>query len=439
MKKKRNKIFNTIFYNNKYLLIFSVVLAVIIWVAVVIEFSPENEYVVYNVPININTKETSAEVAGLHPFGTEDMKVDITISGPRYSIRTSDISADDFKVEAVISDVTTVGEHNLMLKYSIVDRTATYSIESISKESVTVYFDNYTSEKVLPLELKGLPEEEKLAVEGTYCEGAVLSQNSITLSGATYQINALGDKVYAVYDSSKLTFPLKETASFDIELLLQDEYGRSLEYVNIIDGSKVTCTIPVLEIKNVQTSVTFKNVPKNNSNSIPSNITYTISPQNVDVAAASDVLMSMSSLDIGVIDFCEIKPGTNTFTIDASKITSAKIADENVDEFTITLYADSVSSFTKSIPVSCVEFKNIPDGYRATLTSDKYCITNVTFVGPVSELENLNDSDITVSLDMGSMDEVTEGINEIGATISVDINGVWTYGKYTVAVNVQKT
>lgn len=40
---------------------------------------------------------------------------------------------------------------------------------------------------------------------------------------------------------------------------------------------------------------------------------------------------------------------------------------------------------------------------------------------------------------MGSMDEVTEGINEIGATISVDINGVWTYGKYTVAVNVQKT
>ena len=47
MMNNKQKFYNKIFYNNKYLLIFSIVVAVIIWVAVVMEFSPENEYTIY--------------------------------------------------------------------------------------------------------------------------------------------------------------------------------------------------------------------------------------------------------------------------------------------------------------------------------------------------------------------------------------------------------
>ncbi|MBQ6625171.1 MAG: hypothetical protein IIX39_05075, partial [Clostridia bacterium] len=229
MSKKKLGFINKIFYNNKYLFVFSIILAIIIWVSVVMEFSPETTYVISDVPVKVSTSETSAGIAGLQPFGTEDLKVDVTISGPRYSIRTTDVSPDNFKVEAIISNVTSVGYHTLQLKASIVDKSATYTIKGVSKDSINVYFDNYTREKVLPLELKGVPQTN-LAVEGTYCEGAVLSQNTITVSGATYQINELGDKIYATFDSSKLSFPLKETANFDVDILLQDENGNIFTY-----------------------------------------------------------------------------------------------------------------------------------------------------------------------------------------------------------------
>ena len=438
MMNNKQKFYNKIFYNNKYLLIFSIVVAVIIWVAVVMEFSPENEYTIYNVPVSVSTKGTSAEVAGLQPFGVDDLKVDVTIGGPRYSIRKTDISPDDLKIEAVISNVTHVGEYELKLKYSILSKTATYSIESLSKDSVLVYFDSYTSSRSIPIVLNGVPEEN-LAEEGMYCKGAVLSQNSVSLSGATSQINSIGDTLYATFDSSKFNFPLSDTVNFDVDLLMQSKSGNSLKYVTIDDNPKITGSIPVLSIKNVDTSISFKNSPLTSGNSIPPYISYTISPSTVDIAAAKEVLGSMMSLDVGVIDYRNIKAGKNVFTFKSEFISSAKVADESVTEFTVTVNAFDVTSFTKNIPSSCVNFKNIPDGYKADLVFSTNCIQKAVFVGSASSLEKLSDSDIEVSVDMASITEVKEGINEISAIIYCKKNDVWAYGQYTVAVNITKT
>lgn len=434
MSKKKLGFINKIFYNNKYLFVFSIILAIIIWVSVVMEFSPETTYVISDVPVKVSTSETSAGIAGLKPFGTEDLKVDVTISGPRYSIRTTDVSSDNFKVEAIISNVTSVGYHTLQLKASIVDKSATYTIKSVSKDSINVYFDNYTREKVLPLELKGVPQTN-LAVEGTYCEGAVLSQNTITVSGATYQINELGDKIYATFDSSKLSFPLKETANFDVDILLQDENGNKLQFVNIVDNVKITGTIPVLEIKNLDTSVSFKNVPKTSGISMPSNISYTISPSSVDAAAAKDVLGSMNMLDVGVIDFREVAAGTNIFTFKVEDITSAKVV-EDIEEFTVTVNASNVSSAVMSIPIKNAEITNVPSGYKASLVEKVYSIENVTFVGPLSTIENLDADDIKVTVDLNGISEVSEGNHNVNAIISINQNGVWAYGKYNVSVKL---
>ena len=435
--KTRTKFFNKIFYNNKYLLLFSVILAVIVWASVVMEFSPESEFVISSVPVSVSSEGTDAAATGLRPFGTEDLTVDVTISGPRYSTKISDISTDDFKVEAVVSNVTSVGEHELSLKYSVADKKAPYTIKSISKQSVWVYFDNYTSEKVLPIELIGIPEDN-LAQADMYCEGVILSQNSVTVSGATSQINSLGDKIYASFDSSGISFPLNKTVNFDVNLILQDANGKRLNYITIPDGADITCSIPVMEIKNTTTSISFKNVPKTSGNNMPSNISYVISPQEVDVAAASDVLSSMSSLDVGVVDFRKIAPGQNVFVFDSADITSAKIADDTVTEFTVTVIASNVTSARMSIPSGRASLKNIPDGYRATLTDENYCIEDAVFVGPSATLENLSASDISVTVNMASLKQVKEGENEISALITVNQNGVWAYGEYTVSVNLEK-
>lgn len=436
--KTRTSFFNKIFYNNKYLLLFSIILAVIIWAAVVMEFSPESEYVITSVPVKVSSDGTDAAATGLRPFGTEDLTVDVTIAGPRYSTKKSDITPDDFDIEAVVSNVTSVGEHELTLKYSVVDKRAPYEIKSISKQTVWVYFDNYTSEKVLPIELMGIPEGD-LAKEGLYCEGVILSQNSVTVSGATSQINSLGEKIYASFDSSGMSFPLSETVNFDVNLVLQDANGKRLNYITIVDSADITGSIPVLEIKNTKTFVSFKNMPKSSGNSMPSNISYSITPEYVDVAAASDVLSSMSSFDIGVIDFKKIYPGTNTFIFKSDEITSAKIADESVSEFRVVVTVTDVTTARMSIPSNRASIKNVPDGYRATLVDSAYCIENVTFAGPSSTLENLISSDISVTVNMETLSQLNEGLNDVSATIVVNQNGVWACGEYTVKVNVEKS
>lgn len=435
--KSGTKFYNKIFYNNRYLLLFSIVLAVIIWASVVMEFSPESEFLISGVPVTVSSEGTDAAATGLKPFGTEDLTVDVTIAGPRYSTKISDISPEDFKVEAVVSNVTSVGEHELTLKYSVADKKAQYSIKSISKQSVWVYFDNYTKEKVLPIELMGIPQEN-LAQDGLYCEGVILSQNSVTVSGATSQINSLGDVIYASFDNSGINFPLNKTVNFDVNLILQDANGKRLNYITILDGTDITCSIPVMEIKEAPTSVSFKNVPKTSGNNMPSNISYIISPDAVQVAAASDVLSSMNTLDVGIIDFRDISPGSNTFTFKSTDITSAKIADDSVTEFKVEVYASNVTTANMSIPMDRATLKNIPDGYRASLTDESYCISNAAFVGPSATLEKLSPSDITVTVNVDSASQIKEGKIEAPATIVINQNGVWSYGEYTVSVNLEK-
>lgn len=435
--KNKTKFFNKVFYNNKYLLLFSVILAVIIWAAVVMEFSPESEYIINNVPVKVSSEGTDAAATGLRPFGTEDLTVDVTIVGPRYSTKISDISTEDFNVEAVVSNVTSVGEHELSLKYSIADKKAPYTIKSISKQTVWVYFDNYTSEKVLPIELMGIPEDN-LAQEGLYCEGVILSQNNVTVSGATSQINSLGDKIYANFNSSGISFPLKQTVNFDVNLILQDANGKRLNYITVVDGKEITGSIPVLSVKNTPTSVSFKNVPKTSGNNMPSFISYSINPTEVNVAAAKDVLSSMSSIDVGVIDFRKIAPGSNVFVFNSEDITSAKIADESITEFTVTVNALNVTNIKMSIPSNRAEIKNIPDGYRASLEDESYCIEDAIFAGPSLSLEQLSASDVTVNVNMDNLTDLKAGKNEVPVTISINQNGVWSYGEYTVSVNVEK-
>ncbi|MBQ6624627.1 MAG: hypothetical protein IIX39_02280, partial [Clostridia bacterium] len=198
---------------------------------------------------------------------------------------------------------------------------------------------------------------------------------------------------------------------------------------------KITGTIPVLEIKNLDTSVSFKNVPKTSGISMPSNISYTISPSSVDVAAAKDVLGSMNMLDVGVIDFREVAAGTNIFTFKVEDITSAKVV-EDIEEFTVTVNASNVSSAVMSIPIKNAEITNVPSGYKASLVEKVYSIENVTFVGPLSTIENLDADDIKVTVDLNGISEVSEGNHNVNAIISINQNGVWAYGKYNVSVKL---
>jgi len=107
---------NRLFNNDRFVLIFSIITAIIVWTLVAINVSPETERVVPNVKVTIETKNSVPTQLGLKVFGETDFYVDVTVVGKKYLVSQSALSAEDIIVSAITEDVTTAGIHRLDLK-----------------------------------------------------------------------------------------------------------------------------------------------------------------------------------------------------------------------------------------------------------------------------------------------------------------------------------
>lgn len=437
MKKINFGFINKIFYRNRYLAIFSLILAVIIWVAVVMKFSPETTYDIKDVKVTVDLKGTAAEAMGLKAFGADDFKVDITVKGPRYSIRAAGISAEDFSVSASAADVTSAGEYSLPLKATVLNKNASYEVDRLSSDSINVYFDNFTSEKVINLELTGVPEN--IVNDGLYCEGPVLTPSSVTVSGATSQLNLLGDKIEIPFNQLQSgKFPLTKTLSYEADIKLETSEGRELKYININEGSKVKVSFPVLGTKILESTVDFKNAPSSATSDI-SNIEYSVSPFSTQVAAATDVLSSMTKLTVGAVDFRDIPLGESTFTFDPLDISSAKVIDTTADKFVVTVKTkDDVTEKQIDIPSSLVQVTGAPGGFVISPVANDICISGAKVIGPALSLDTLGASDISVIVDFSDISNLTAGRREVDATVKVNLSGCWVYGRYKILMQVNK-
>ena len=131
---------NNLFNNDKFVLFFSIVVSITIWVLVAINVSPETERVVQNVKVVVETKNSVPSQLGLKVFGETDFYVDVTVVGKKYLVSQNALSADDISVSAVTEYVNTAGTHRLDLK-ATAKNSGEYEIVGMSKQSVEVYFD----------------------------------------------------------------------------------------------------------------------------------------------------------------------------------------------------------------------------------------------------------------------------------------------------------
>ena len=112
------KVTHKILYDNKALLIFSFVAAIIIWLVVAISLSPTDTATIKDVPVSIDLTNSVPAQFNLEIFGQSDFKVDVEITGKRYIVNSSSISAGSVKVVAQTAYVDSAGKHSLALKVS---------------------------------------------------------------------------------------------------------------------------------------------------------------------------------------------------------------------------------------------------------------------------------------------------------------------------------
>ena len=139
-KKANVKGLRRLLYNNKFVLLLSVILAFGIWIWVSIEKSPEVEVTISSVPVKIDMDNSVPAQLNLQIFGDNNYTVDVTVKGKKFIV--SALTADDFSVVAQTNYVDSAGKKSLQLKATSA-KSDNFDIVGLSKNYIEVYFDTY--------------------------------------------------------------------------------------------------------------------------------------------------------------------------------------------------------------------------------------------------------------------------------------------------------
>ncbi|MDD6022585.1 MAG: CdaR family protein [Oscillospiraceae bacterium] len=419
MKKKIS--IHGLFMNNKFVLVFSILLAIVIWGAASMTVAPEDTRVIENVKVTIEENEDS----GYQIFGYQDTYIDVTVKGRRYLISPGALSADDISVVAKSKYVDYSGKQKLNLTATVKGNNDV-KITDMSENSITVYYDTPKT-SVFPVEVK-LNSNLETVPEGYISLDPIASISNVTVTGPATEIN----KIEKVVAQVNLDYSLTETTALEAELQAVTANGSEAKYVSFVDDvENFTVTIPVSKVVEKPVSVRYLNMPEfYNDNMLEVNI-Y---PKTVKVAAAQSVLDEMESLIIGTIDFSSLTNKNNKFTFSLNNIEEVKIMDGTTEvKVTVNCYPMSKKKF--NVQSANVTFLNLGADQKASLVDKN--IPGVQIIGPSASLSSLDgDTQLYAKIDLSG---ATEGVRDYKAVIYIkDNTRCWVYGEYTAKVRISK-
>ncbi len=412
-------------YNDKYLIIISVICAICIWIATSMNLSPETTKTI-SVPVTVDFSGSVTEELGIKCYGDELFNVDVTVKAKKYIAK--DISSEDLNVQLQTNIVTTVGTHEVPISVSAGEN-ADFSVESYYPSVYTAYFD--------------VPEEEEMEIQLNYStndyisDGYVggenlLNESSVIVSGPQTYVSRVSKVTADVAIKNKL----KETATINIEPKAVDVYGNSVDYISLKYGSeKITLTIPVLKVEQLTPNVTITDAPTSVDLSKLS-IDYSVKSIKAGVMEAAGI----KAAELGEIKMSSLRVGENKFTFDTGQLDGITVLDDT-DKVTVTVTVPSdYTSKDVDITASGVKLNNVPDGYTAKVVSLN--ADSVTVIGPEKAIDSVKSKNVIVSCDLTTKkgSTVQTGNHQYKLTVVVSgVDGVWIYGTYTANVSITKS
>lgn len=412
-------------YNDKYLIIISVICAICIWIATSMNLSPETTKTI-SVPVTVDFSGSVTEELGIKCYGDESFNVDVTVKAKKYIAK--DISSEDLNVQLQTNIVTTVGTHEVPISVSAGEN-ADFSVESYYPSVYTAYFD--------------VPEEEEMEIQLNYstkdyiADGYVggenlLNESSVIVSGPQTYVSRVSKVTADVAIKNKL----KETATINIEPKAVDIYGNSVDYISLKYGSeKITLTIPVLKVEQLTPNVTITDAPTSVDLSKLS-IDYSVKSIKAGVMEAAGI----KAAELGEIKMSSLRVGENKFTFDTGQLDGITVLDDT-DKVTVTVTVPSdYTSKDVDITASGVKLNNVPDGYTAKVVSLN--ADSVTVIGPEKAIDSVKSKNVIVSCDLTTKkgSTVQTGNHQYKLTVVVSgVDGVWIYGTYTANVSITKS
>lgn len=438
MSKSNKSIIEKIIYNNKLLMVFCLIVSVILWAAVKINYSAETTRTISDVKITVTNNTEGSELV---PFIGEEIFAEVVVSGKAYNINTYALSKDDIVVEASGGYIDSAGFKNLTLtvKASETGDLSDVKITSVSPATISVYYDRKMTE-TFDVEARITNDIASLA-EGEFVVGQpVPSVSTVEVTGPATVLNKM-TKVY--FDGSVIEdeLPLTQAKVIPADISYELESKRYAKYLvceNINDESNpATVTIPVYVTKDIPTQVKFINQPAYFTENPPK---VKITPSQLKVSYNPAESEDYEFLTVGTVDFRDLLNKVNSFSFEIDEKFNKPGIDTSFGQFKVTVDMSSMSKKTFDITDGKVVLLNQIEGFTYSVDTSRSNFDSVVVIGPKSSLDKITSDDIQVEINVSSLSLKSRGTQSIEVSnisiVNEEVNDCWIYGKYDAVIGV---
>ncbi len=422
IKNIKNYILNS-FNNNTAMIIYSIIIAILMWFVISITIYPTTPKTLSNIPLEIDITGTSAEENDLSVISASAKNVTVTIKGERS--RIGSLTADDLVAKAVIENVNSAGEKSLNINVTGKDSDVKFEVTEIKPSKVDVMFDRIdTREYDLTVNAPNIT-----AADGLYMDKSEFKVNPsvIEITGPSKQLDSI-DKAQVYVDTKQEINTAYTFHSKDV--VLYDKNESKINTDNLTFNSEdFTIDIPVYMQKELDFTYDIRYAPANFD---VSSLNIELNVDKISLASPNDELQNIDTWSIGSIPLYDLDWDFNkSFTIE---VPSNYKNLSNVSTVTAKLNQEGLAK--KTVTVNDISIINAPSNYDCTVNT--YGLT-FDIIGPEDDIAEITEKDILVSVDLLKYTVQSSNFTA-DATISFPkYDKVWAVGLQKVSVTATPT
>ncbi len=427
-KKYRGKLRKLIF-NDKYLIVVSLFLAVVVWTVTSVNIGDEEEKTI-QLKYNIKSAEEASDEVNMQYFYPQDtVELTVKISGKKYVL--GQVDENNLKVKLDTGNASQVGSTRVPIIVSN-NSSLDFSVKKVEPSSIKAYYDFYTT-KTFDLNIE---YDENNVAEGYVFGTPVLSEDKITVSGPNTAVKQINKASLNVDFGSKKSIKEQYKTESLIELEGITSEQNYLKVCSRTDKDteidRIGVTIPVLKKVTLPISVDYNDDPEGIDEGSVS-IVFSVDGQEKEELEAGILdSANIKTANIGTIDFKTVDIGDNIYNLDVSKLKGITLIGGDKDLKTITANIRVSNSYAKrtiSIRRSDVLVEGLKSSQKANVRNlDKYYVT-------VIMPNDIIASDIELELKV-DVSEKSEN-NEYPLNIKIKNNeDSWVFGDYKAIVDI---
>jgi len=419
---------NTLLQNKRFVMVLSLLLAIIVWVMFAVIEGEEQENTI-RVLVQFSLEGTAAERRGWHYFydspetNPRNLYVDVTVVSMRYE----QIRPEDIRARLIATRVTEVGED--WLEIQVEPEHGRFEIRSFSivghpedNDQVPLFFDHFSENTFdIALEVRG----EVNVPEGYFAADPLLLQQRVHVSGPQNVVRQIAS-VHAVLNINE---ELTETTSFEqLELIARNHDGAVLRYHRYLtfeEGNpQITAEIPVWPVfDDLATAAAFINMPGAYQNN---GLQYTITPARVQAALPAAGVFNGSTFFVGEIHARELSPQTNRFTFAARDLSEVHFFTD-IEYFEVEVDMQGFEQRQFTLPAGQIRLP--ANGMFSAAFRD---VPGITVVGPAHILSELTAEDLTAVAVLNDDMEPGTQMQMLPLNITVNSDSVWVFDTHQV-------